>query len=1087
MKNSAAPARVHEGDETKQRAGFFGSAPPIPGFNPRSEDAVAHRFRGIAPQWLVLGAGAVSILIYMGFVLAFPLTTWWNHPHTSDLANNINDMGRITGYSPFAAIGFVTAIVLLFACQFVAMLAGGKVRQIGPASRRDRFVRALILFLPLAFAAVMIWMQPVTTTDLYGYVARGYIQAHLHQNPMTNPASLLPGGLSVDRPPSPYGPLWLLVTWAISALGGEDLLANMLAYKLIGFVALALTIWLVDLLARAVCPERRLRVAALVGWCPLILFDSIGNAHNDLVMMVCVLAAFELMRRDHPRWAVFFFVIGALIKYVSIIFLPLWFVYELRRRIARATPEETASEVEDESETESPEGLPAVVGAWIRGAAATVRQVNPRDVLALLTPVALIGLPLTILAYAPYWHGLSTFTGLGQQLRPLYYNSSIVGFISGPLQIVVPSSQDAALDKTLRLIFYALFFIYAYMQTTRLWSMGRKMTLHDVLTAAAKITFAALLLITFWFQPWYVTWLIPLAALAREPFVRRQGTILALGALLTYAVGNFLFVNESDLAHDLFVQFFEIMVAFGPLLLLRAAPYESGWSQVVRRYLGMLGQGLTQRPIFWERVMVVLIVVVAALLRLIRLGNIFSTIPAGSNEASVLAQVGSDLRLGLADPQGLHGPFDALQALLVQIFGRTPFAVLLPSAIFGSLTVIAIYLLTFEIMRQGKFPGTRPVAILAALLAATSHWHVSLSRSGMELVVLPLLMCMALYWLLLALRSQPRGAQSASQAQTSAREERETPLYRARTTSTPLAERLRVPSIPLARRRMLYFILSGVCTGLACDLAPGLWLVPLIVAGFLGMWHLRRPKGRTVPREGLIALVVTTLIVGSPVIWQYLNRVIGFAPGSSFLAKTTVLPGIGPTPLSPPFWVVVARNIADVLNVLVSQDYTAGYPAVGGAPIIPLLLGPFFFIGLLVIVVRWRRFESLALLLLTALPLVASVAVGTPTGAIEAASVLPAMCIVPAYGLYVVGLWLSHLPIVLDRINGVRVFSTPEQIGRMLLLVFLVVSAIRTFFWYFEATLPAHQAQWTPSFIGSHLALIAPDIILSHLAAIFFR
>ena len=69
---------------------------------------------------------------------------------------------------------------------------------------------------------------------------------------------------------------------------------------------------------------------------------------------------------------------------------------------------------------------------------------------------------------------------------------------------------------------------------------------------------------------------------------------------------------------------------------------------------------------------------------------------------------------------------------------------------------------------------------------------------------------------------------------------------------------------------------------------------------------------------------------------------------------------------------------------------------------------------------------------------------------IEAATVLPAICIIPALAIYTVGGVLGRLPIALDRINGARVFSTPEQIGRVLLFVFLVISAIRTFFWYFE-------------------------------------
>ena len=68
--------------------------------------------------------------------------------------------------------------------------------------------------------------------------------------------------------------------------------------------------------------------------------------------------------------------------------------------------------------------------------------------------------------------------------------------------------------------------------------------------------------------------------------------MLAMGALLTYAVSNFLLIGESDASRDLFVQFFEILVTFAPLLLLRAAPYEQGWFSSLRRYVGTFGEGL---------------------------------------------------------------------------------------------------------------------------------------------------------------------------------------------------------------------------------------------------------------------------------------------------------------------------------------------------------------------------------------------------------------------------------------------------------------------------------------------------------------
>ncbi len=276
----------------------------------------------------------------------------------------------------------------------------------------------------------------------------------------------------------------------------------------------------------------------------------------------------------------------------------------------------------------------------------------------------------------------------------------------------------------------------------------------------------------------------------------------------------------------------------------------------------------------------------------------------------------------------------------------------------------------------------------------------------------------------------------------------------------------------------------GVCAGLAFDLAPGLWLLPLLIVGFLLIWRWRQPQIFTRIWLGLLTLLGSTLIAGLPAIWLTINQYIGFPTGSAWLARSSVGQPSGPSAFSLPFWARVLSNAGSAFSLLTSQNYSAAYPAAGNAPIIPAVLGPFFLFGALILIYRWRNLASLACLLLIAAPLIASVAVSSPTGVIEAASVLPAMCILPAIALYQIGAFLGSLPIVLDRLHGVRVFTTPEQIGRLALLVFLVVSTIRTFFWLFEATLPNQSGSGLPSFVAPALALVSALLASHHTAAL---
>jgi glycosyl transferase family 87 len=1031
----------------------------IPGFNPRAEDALAHLLARIPTSWLLLTSTVLTAGIYAALVFAFPITRWWNHPHLANDPNAVNDLGRITHYSPFAAIAFVAAILLLCWCQFLAISAiarptAGHWRPVGLAA-------------PFAFAGALVWMQPVTTTDLYGYVARGYLLVQLHLNPMTNPAYLLPGNLLVNRPPAPYGPAWLLLCGLFSMVAGNNLLLNMLLFKLFSLACLALSSWLLYRLAQRMEIGVPATVVMFFTWNPLVLFEAIGNGHNDIAMMTCVLAALLLTSYRHPRSALALLVFGALIKYTAALLIPLWLVYELNQ-LRRSTPytgalaptSAAAPEVAitaRRGQTRSPRGLAArtqpapgmlsatghTVMASSRAALSGLAQLDRRAAVGLVLSAGMLSGALTIAFYAPFWEGFKTFTGVGQQLKPLYYNGSLVQFVAAPLELLVPLSHYPSLDKTIRLLFYAIFAVYAWLQVHRLWMAGKQATLRDLATAGAKTFFAALLLIAFWFQPWYVIWLLALAALANKPFVRSQAAILSFGSLLTYAVGNYLFVHEKGIGQALFVQFFEVLVAFAPLLLLQVTPEEGGWQTILRRYVGLLGEGLRNRTAIWDRVMLALILIVAAMLRLTRLGNLFGSITSQSANGDALRQVSGDIRLILADARGLEGPFNLIEHALVDVFGPTPFAVLLPSAILGSLTVWLIYLVCVALFASsGDASRARSIGLLAALLAATSGWHVSLSRSGVQVVTLPLLLCFSLYLLLRAVRLKAPAPRDTSIRRHVRRGRYRRPASRA-------------PSENVARQRMALFAASGLCAGLASDLASGLWVLPVLsILAFLYA-RKRLPGWFAAGQREIGVLAATALLTGLPGLWHYsLSKYVGFAPGAPLLARSTAHPPALSLATLPARVRDILGNLGSVIHVLLAQDYSAGGPSASDAPIIPAIITPFFVLGVVLIVLRWRRVSAMTLLLLLALPLLTTIFVDAQPSVMGAATALPAMSMISAVALWEVGKWLGSLPIALDRAHGARVFANPEYIGRFVLMVFLLVSAMRTFYWYFQATLP---------------------------------
>ena len=97
------------------------------------------------------------------------------------------------------------------------------------------------------------------------------------------------------------------------------------------------------------------------------------------------------------------------------------------------------------------------------------------------------------------------------------------------------------------------------------------------------------------------------------------------------------------------------------------------------------------------------------------------------------------------EDNGREGLYVNAAALSIALFGNQAWALRLPAAIFGILTVGGLYLLGTELVSTN-------VGLLAAFFLATSFWHLIFSRMAFRAIAAPLFLVWALYLLLVALR-----------------------------------------------------------------------------------------------------------------------------------------------------------------------------------------------------------------------------------------------------------------------------------------------------------------------------------------------
>jgi 4-amino-4-deoxy-L-arabinose transferase-like glycosyltransferase len=115
------------------------------------------------------------------------------------------------------------------------------------------------------------------------------------------------------------------------------------------------------------------------------------------------------------------------------------------------------------------------------------------------------------------------------------------------------------------------------------------------------------------------------------------------------------------------------------------------------------------------------------------------------NYTDVLSIQRGEYRIFFPANQGREGLFFYLIALVTRFAELSHFSIKLTSALVGTLTIVAMYLLGRELFDSA-------LGIVAAFLLAINRWHIILSRSGFRVILLPLFTILLLHMVVRALR-----------------------------------------------------------------------------------------------------------------------------------------------------------------------------------------------------------------------------------------------------------------------------------------------------------------------------------------------
>ena len=503
--------------------------------------------------------GAASAGLYALLALRYPLVLSLGNPRASWA-----DLTAAT----WASFAYHTAIYFGLTALYILALrlltaAPDAHRQPSTASDRARLLIIVITWL-VCSGILLTVASSGESHDIFDYIFRGRMMTMLGANPLTDVPSQYRGApyfhyLAWYDHVDAYGPVWEMTsaataavtravlkgvgTWTTSnascpqsPLACRSLIGYVSAYRLLAVGLTGLSGWLILSMVRRSRPHLAAAALAAWLWSPLLLIATAIGAHNDAAMLVLLLLMLWLLQRR--RWfpALLVLVLAAHVKLTVVIVTP-------------------------------------VVGLWL------VRRCGWRRAIGLGAAASAVGLLFSWLLYAP-------FGGWGSLPRMLTERAAYLA--NSPWRILylfLSMQRGWSIELVRRLTVQlptALFAAGAVLMSLwmfdfrpRRWQAAPAPDWRDDRLLWRTVALVALLYLvvgSFWFQHWYLVWVLAPAALLPDALLTRWLLPwLGFGALSANVISAFAPALASEPLSKIALAALIVAAIWTPMLIA------SGW------------------------------------------------------------------------------------------------------------------------------------------------------------------------------------------------------------------------------------------------------------------------------------------------------------------------------------------------------------------------------------------------------------------------------------------------------------------------------------------------------------------------------
>jgi 4-amino-4-deoxy-L-arabinose transferase-like glycosyltransferase len=300
-------------------------------------------------------------------------------------------------------------------------------------------------------------------------------------------------------------------------------------------------------------------------------------------------------------------------------------------------------------------------------------------------------------------------------------------------------------------------------------------------------------------------------------------------------------------------------------------------------------------------ILLLVILIIATFFRLYH----FSSTPPGlyPDEAidgnnAIQATQTRDYKVFYTEDNGREGLYVNIAAFFIKEFGNKPWALRLPAALFGILTVLGLYFL-------GKELYSKNIGLLAAFLLSVNFWHVNFSRIAFRAIMAPFFAVWAFYFLMLAFRD-PNTSKKKS---------------------------------------FIFAAIGGLLFGLGVYTYIAFRILPVLALVLLFLYWLRSKKISKTEWLGFLIFVGASVLIALPILIYFLHN-----PGD-FTGRTSEISIFGSaSPVK-----TLALNTLKTLNMFFFAGDGNWRHNFSGAPELFWPVALFFLIGIILAIKKFRE------------------------------------------------------------------------------------------------------------------------------------